>query len=158
RLECAGYNRLLELFEECREKQFSAVLGPIHDRVVRWMRLLRIGSYDSVRFNDNFLPEALIGRGGALELAIANESSGTIEQLGLMIRLALGATLSSFEEPAVAVLDDPLTHSALPRLTQMRGVLRSAAAGDAAPNAQAGPLQIIVLTCHPEWFSIDGAR
>jgi hypothetical protein len=34
-----------------------------------------------------------------------------------MVRLALGVALSSFEEPAVAILDDPLTHGGLPRLT-----------------------------------------
>jgi hypothetical protein len=39
----------------------------------------------------------------------------------------------------------------------MRGVLR-AAAGDAASTPPAGPLQIIVLTCHQEWFSIGGAK
>jgi hypothetical protein len=158
RLESAAHNRLLELFEECREKQLSIVMGPIHDRLVRWMRLLRIGDYNTVRFNDSFLPESLIAQGGAFELALAEESTGTIEQLGLMVRLALGAALSSFEESAVAILDDPLTHSSLPRLTQMRGVLRAAAAGDTASTQPAGPLQIIVLTCHPEWFSIDGAR
>jgi len=157
RLEADAHNRLLELFDECREKQLGTVMQPIHDRVVRWLQLLRIGNYDGVRFNDNFLPETLVAGGGALELPMEDESTGTIEQLGLMVRLALGATLSSAEEPAVAVLDDPLTHSDRNRLMQMRGVLRSAAAGDLSSTPPAGPLQVIVFTCHPEWFAIDGA-
>jgi hypothetical protein len=40
----------------------------------------------------------------------------------------------------------------------MRAVLKNAALGDAAMAPPAGPLQILVFTCHPEWFAVDGAR
>ena len=40
----------------------------------------------------------------------------------------------------------------------MRAVLRSAAAGDATISPLAGPLQILVFTCHAERFRIEGAR
>jgi hypothetical protein len=40
-----AYDRLLALFEDCREKQLGTIMGPIHDRIVRWMQLLRIGGY-----------------------------------------------------------------------------------------------------------------
>ncbi len=74
-----------------------------------------------------------------------------------MVRLALGSMLSSSEEPALALLDDPLTHSDVVRLDRMRTVLKSATAGDPGSRPPSGPLQIIIFTCHPEWFPIDGA-
>ena len=157
-LESDAYDRLYALFEECREKQLGTVMGPIHDRVVNWMRLLRIGDYKSIRFNDQFLPEKLLARDGAFEMEFGDESTGTIEQLALMVRLALGSTLSTPTEPVVALLDDPLTHSDVVRLDRMRAVLKHAAAGDPSSTPPAGPLQIVVFTCHPEWFAIDGAK
>jgi hypothetical protein len=157
-LESEAYHRLYTLFEECREKQLGSVMGPIHDRVLRWMRLLRIGTYQSIRFNDQFLPEKLIAGDGASELLLGEESTGTIEQIALMVRLALGATLSTPAEPVVAMLDDPLTHSDVVRLDLMRAVLKSATAGDNSSTPPAGPLQILVFTCHPEWFVIEGAK
>jgi hypothetical protein len=75
-----------------------------------------------------------------------------------MVRLALGSMLSTPEEPVVAVLDDPLTHSDTVRLDRMRPVLRSAAAGNTASTPPAGPLHVMVFTCHPEWFAMDGAK
>jgi uncharacterized protein YhaN len=134
------------------------VMGPIHDRVVRWMRLLRIGGYQAIHFNDQFLPEKLVAGDGASEMPLGEESTGTIEQIALMVRLALGSTLSKPEEPVVAILDDPLTHSDVVRLDLMRAVLKSASAGDTGWTPPAGPMQILVFTCHPEWFAIDGAR
>lgn len=158
KLEADAYDRLYALFEECREKQLGTVLGPIRDRVLRWMRLLRIGNYQSIHFNDQFLPEKLISEGGAVELEVGEESTGTIEQIGLMVRLALGSALAQPEDPVVALLDDPLTHSDRRRLDLMRAVLRSAAAGDPGVSPPAGPVQVLVFTCHPEWFNIEGAR
>lgn len=157
-LESEAYDHLYALFEDCREKQLGTVMGPIHDRVVRWMKLLRIGGYQSIRFNDQFLPDKLLAANGAVELAIGEESTGTIEQIGLMVRLALGATLSTVDEPVTAILDDPLTHSDVTRLNLMRAVLKNAAAGDTSCTPPAGPLQIVVFTCHPEWFQVEGAR
>ena len=157
-LESEAFDRLYALFEECREKQLGAVMGPIHDRVLRWMRLLRIGSYQSIRFNDHFLPETLLASDGATEFLIGEESIGTIEQIALMVRLALGSTLSSPEEPVVAMLDDPLTHSDVVRLDRMRAVLKNASGGDTASTLTAGPLQVVLFTCHPEWFAVDGAQ
>ena len=157
-LESEAYDRLYALFEECREKQLGTLMGPIHDRVLRWMRLLRISSYQSIRFNDQMLPDKLVSGDGAVELTLDEESTGTIEQVGLMVRLALGATLSAPDNPVVAILDDPLTHSDVVRLDRMRAVLKSAATGDPDSIPPAGPLQVVVFTCHPEWFAIDDAK
>jgi energy-coupling factor transporter ATP-binding protein EcfA2 len=154
RLESEAHDRLYALFEECREKQLGVLMGPIHDRLMRWMRLLHIG-YQSIRFNDQFLPDALID--GATELMLEEESTGTIEQVALMVRLALGSALSSAEEPVVAMLDDPLTHSDVVRVDRMRAVLKDASVGVPGLTPPAGPMQVIVFTCHPEWFASDGA-
>jgi energy-coupling factor transporter ATP-binding protein EcfA2 len=157
-LERDAYDRLYGLFEECREKQLGAVMAPIEDRVLRWMRLVRIPDYQSIRFNDKFLPDQLIARDLTTELMLEEESTGTIEQIALMVRLALGSVLSTQAEPVVAVLDDPLTHSDVVRLDRMRAVLKNASAGDTGTVPPAGPLQIVVFTCHPEWFALDGAK
>lgn len=156
-LEKDAVDRLYALFEECREKQLGSVLRPIQDRVLGWMRVLDIGNYKELRFNDAFLPDQLLTSDGTAEFTIDEESTGAQEQIGMLVRLALGSILTSVEEPAVAILDDPLTHSDIGRLTKMRVILRRAAEGDQKLTPPAGPLQIIVLTCHPEWFRDERA-
>jgi uncharacterized protein YhaN len=84
-----------------------------------------------------------------------HESTGAREMIGLMVRLALGAVLVPPGEPAVAVLDDPLTHCDPRRMERMRAVLKSAAAGDVAATPAAGPLQLLTFTCHPDRFQAD---
>jgi hypothetical protein len=156
-LEKEAVDRLYELFEECREKQLVTLMGPIHDRVLNWMRVLDIGDYKEVHFSDTFLPDKLVRRDGTAEFTIDEESTGAQEQIGMLVRLALGSLLTSMNEPTVAILDDPLTHCDVGRLNKMRAILRRAAEGDAKLTPPAGPLQIIVLTCHPEWFRDERA-
>lgn len=156
-LERDAVDRLYELFEECREKQLGTLMEPIHDRVLNWMRVLDIGDYKEVRFTDAFLPERLVRRDGTGEFEIAEESTGAQEQIGMLVRLALGSLLTSTDEPAVAILDDPLTHCDVGRLNTMRAILRRAAEGDPTLCPPVGPLQIIILTCHPEWFRDERA-
>jgi chromosome segregation ATPase len=156
-LEKDAVDRLYALFEECREKQLGTLMGPIQDRVLSWMRVLDIGDYKEVRFNDAFLPDKLMSRDGTAEFTIQEESTGAQEQIGMLVRLALGSTLASANEPAVAILDDPLTHCDVGRLSKMRVILRRAAEGDRNLTPPAGQLQIIILTCHPEWFRDERA-
>ncbi|MGO9597768.1 MAG: AAA family ATPase [Isosphaeraceae bacterium] len=156
-LEKDAVDRLYELFEECREKQLGTLLGPIHDRVLNWMRVLDIGDYKEVRFSDSFLPDKLVRRDGTAEFSIDEESTGAQEQIGMLVRVALGSLLTSADEPRTAVLDDPLTHCDVGRLNKMRVILRRAAEGDPKLNPPAGPLQVIILTCHPEWFRDERA-
>jgi uncharacterized protein YhaN len=156
-LERDAVDRLYALFEDCREKRLNTVIGPIHDRVLGWMRLLELGDYGEVRFNEAFLPDKLMSRDGTAEFAMADESTGAQEQIGMLVRLALGSTLAVGGEPAVAVLDDPLTHCDIARLNKMRYILRRAAEGDPNLTLPAGPLQIVILTCHPEWFRDEQA-
>jgi DNA repair exonuclease SbcCD ATPase subunit len=156
-LEKDAVDRLYELFEECREKQLGTLMGPIHDRVLNWMRVLDIGDYKEVRFSDSFLPDKLVRRDGTAEFSVEEESTGAQEQIGMLVRVALGSLLTSAAESTVAILDDPLTHCDVGRLNKMRVILRRAAEGDAKLSPPAGPLQIIILTCHPEWFRDERA-
>ncbi len=156
-LDKDAVDRLYALFEECREKQFERLMTPIHDRVVGWMHALDIGDYKEIRFNDAFLPDKLMCRDGTAEFTLNEESTGAQEQIGMFVRLALGSTLASPDEPAIAILDDPLTHCDVGRLNKMRVILRRAAEGDPMLTPPAGPLQILVLTCHPEWFRDERA-
>jgi DNA repair exonuclease SbcCD ATPase subunit len=156
-LEKEAVDRLYELFEECRDKQLGTLIGPVHDRVLNWMRVLDIGDYQELRFSDAFLPEKLVRRDGTAELTIDEESTGAQEQISMLVRLALGSLLTSIMEPTVAILDDPLTHCDVGRLNKMRTILRRASEGDSKLTPPAGPLQIIVLTCHPEWFRDERA-
>ena len=129
KLEKDAVDRLYELFEECRQKQLGTLLGPIHDRVLNWMRVLNIGDYKEVRFNDTFLPDKLVRRDGTAELAIDEESTGAQEQIGMLVRLALGSLLTSADKPEVAILDDPLTHCDVGRLNLMRSICPAARPG-----------------------------
>jgi len=156
-LERLAVDRLYELFEECRDRQLGTLLEPVHDRVLSWMRVLDLGDYREVKFGDAFLPERLVGRDGAGEFAVHEESTGAQEQIGLLVRLALGSLLSSAGDPASAILDDPLTHCDVGRLTKLRGIIRRAGEGDASATPPIGPLQILIMTCHPEWFRDERA-
>src|SRR6185369_12781693 len=85
-------------------------------------------------------------------VALERESYGTLEQLSLLIRLAVGGLLAK-AEPAVAILDDPLTHADPAKHKKMLDLLVCASRGDPAGPHPTGPLQLIVLTCHPERFA-----
>jgi hypothetical protein len=156
-LQKDAVDRLYALFEECKEKQLGALMGPIHDRVLGWMRILGIGDYKEMRFNDAFLPDQLTSRDETAVFGVTEESTGAQEQIGILVRLALGSVLASDDEPAVAILDDPLTHCDVGRLNKMRVILRRAAHGDKSISPPAGPLQILIFTCHPEWFRDEDA-
>lgn len=156
-LEKEAIDRLYELFEESRDKQLGTLMAPVEQRVLNWMRALDLGDYRELRFSDAFLPEQLIRRDGTADFRLDEESTGAQEQIGMLVRLALGSLLTTAADPALAILDDPLTHADAGRLANMRRILRRAAEGDAKLTPPAGPLQILVLTCHPEWFRDEQA-
>lgn len=70
-------------------------------------------------------------------------STGTIEQIGLLTRLAYGRLLADQGSPVPVVLDDPLAHADDERLARVFSVLREAARHH----------QIVVLSCHQAAFA-----
>ena len=152
-LEATAHRRLHDLFEECRDSQVQQVMGPIAERVLSWTRALGLDDYREVRFGDRFLPESLIAGAGETDRprTLEEESYGTVEQLAILVRLALGGVLAR-KEPVTAILDDPLAHADAAKHRRMLDVIRLAAEGNASWIPPAGGLQILIFTCHPERF------
>ncbi|HEV3117415.1 MAG TPA: AAA family ATPase [Gemmataceae bacterium] len=160
KLEADAHKRLHELFGQCRDSQVQRVMGPVAERVLDWARTLGLTEYNEVRFGDRFLPEGLVRRNGHPERldALEDESYGTVEQLGLLVRLALGGVLAR-DEPVMAILDDPLAHADASKHRRILDIIRMAAEGNAGWNPPAGRVQILILTCHPDRFDhLPGAR
>jgi uncharacterized protein YhaN len=126
---------------------------------MRWAHQLGLADYRRLAFDSQLLPAGLesIHAPSGVSVALDQESLGTVEQLSLLIRLAVGGLLSR-DEPTVALLDDPLAHADLAKHTRMLEILQSAARGE-GESGGVGPLQIILLTCHAERFaSMAGAQ
>jgi hypothetical protein len=148
--------RIKELFEQIRQTQVQRTVGPVSDRVVQWMQHLGLSEYGSLDFGDQLLPRGLVPRAAVSDGSVSfdDESYGTLEQLSILVRLALG-TLLATSEPAVAILDDPFAHSDEAKHRRMIEVVQRAArgaAGDGRGELIATPLQIVILTCHPSRF------
>ncbi|HLJ95856.1 MAG TPA: hypothetical protein VKU02_21950, partial [Gemmataceae bacterium] len=160
RLEADAHQHLRELFEARRDSQVQEVMGPISGRVLRWTQSLGLNEYGEVRFGDRFLPEGLVLRHGDREKVhtFTEESYGTGEQLGLLVRLAMGGVLAK-EEPAVTILDDPLAHADPVKHRRILDIMRMAAEGNPGWTPPAGRLQILIFTCHPDRFDyLTGVR
>ncbi len=154
KLDAEAHNYLRALFEARKENQVQQVMGPVASRVLDWSRKIGLNEYQEVRFGDGFMPEGIVMDKGNREQApagIADESYGTGEQLSLLVRLALGGILAK-AEPVVAILDDPLAHADAGKHRNLLNILRLAADGGPGWTPPAGPLQILILTCHPERF------
>ena len=148
-MQAQAHRHLKELFEEIQQGQVRGAIAPINDRVMAWARQLGLVDYRRLAFDGQVLPAGLesVHAPPGVAVALDQESLGTVEQLSLLIRLAVGGLLAK-DEPTVALLDDPLAHADLAKHTKMLEIIQSAA--QSQPGS--GPLQIILLTCHPERF------
>jgi DNA repair exonuclease SbcCD ATPase subunit len=159
-LHAQAHKHLKELFEEVRQEQVRRTVGPINDRVMGWAKQLGLTDYSGLSFGNELLPEGLVSDHAAdgEPVALDRESYGTLEQLSLLIRLAVGGLLSQ-DEPAVAILDDPLAHADLGKHRKMLDILARASRGEPHGPHPTGPLQLIILTCHEDRFDyLDGAQ
>jgi hypothetical protein len=160
KLHAEAHKHLKELFEQVRQEQVRRTVGPINDRVMHWARQLGLADYAGLSFGDQLLPSGLVpaqaADGDPVELQC--ESYGTLEQLSLLIRLAVGGLLAR-NESAVAILDDPLAHADLGKHRKMLEILARAVRGEPYGPHPTGPLQLIILTCHEDRFDyLDGAQ
>jgi DNA repair exonuclease SbcCD ATPase subunit len=160
RFEAEAHKHLRDLFEECRDRQVEKVMDPIRSRVLDWAHSLGLSEYHEVRFGDRYLPEGLVLQNGDPEKvhSLLEESYGTSEQLGLLVRLAIGGILAK-DEPAVTILDDPLAHADPVKHRRILDIMRLAAEGNPGWFPPSGRLQILIFTCHPDRFDyLTGVR
>jgi hypothetical protein len=152
-LAANAHKRLRDLFEECRNSRVQCVMGPIEKRVLEWAESVGLREYRQFRFGDQFLPEGVIVRTDqtAQPRSLQEESYGIGEQLSLLVRLALGGVLAKGEQQ-VAILDDPLAHADRLKHERILELLRRASEGAVDSDPPAGPVQILILTCHPDRF------
>ncbi|MGE3809339.1 MAG: hypothetical protein AB7K24_32135, partial [Gemmataceae bacterium] len=151
--EAEAHRHLRSLFEQSREGSVDQVMNPIAARVLGWARHIGLDDYHGLSFGASYVPEGVLcGQRTETPVALAEESFGTEEQLSLLVRLALGGLLAR-EEPACAILDDPLAHTDADRQRRLLEVLQETAAGRVAGEPAAGPVQIVIFTCHPERFA-----
>jgi energy-coupling factor transporter ATP-binding protein EcfA2 len=160
KLHAEAHKHLKETFEQVRQEQVRRTVGPINDRVMSWAKQLGLNDYAGLSFGDQLLPAGLVAahasNGELIEME--RESYGTLEQLSLLIRLAVGGLLAR-NESAVAILDDPLAHADPGKHRQMLEILARAAHGEPSGPHPTGPLQLIILTCHKDRFDqLDGAQ
>ncbi|MBM3997123.1 MAG: hypothetical protein FJ303_23680 [Planctomycetes bacterium] len=157
KLHADAHRHLKELFEHVKQEATRTTFGPINDRVMQWCRQLGLTDYARLEFSE-LLPEALVPALGVDAFELHQESYGTVEQLSLLIRLAIGGLLAR-KEPTVAILDDPLAHSDPGKHRKMLDILTRAVAGDSTGPHPTGSLQLIILTCHADRFDhLDGAQ
>jgi DNA repair exonuclease SbcCD ATPase subunit len=153
-LQANALEKLRQLFDANKEQQTATVRQPLEQRIRSWLRMISLPDNLTLNLNENFLPEKLQFKAEReVALKLEQESTGTQEQLSLMVRLALGGLLSSVEEPQAMLLDDALTHTDATRFEGMHKVLKKAAEGNALAVPPAGPLQILLFTCHPDRYA-----
>lgn len=152
-VDSSAHHLLLTLFDKSRDDRVTKTLGPVADRVLAWTKELGLAGYRELSFSKGFVPDGLLEQTSGINIAVDSESYGTREQLGLLVRLALGCALA-VHEPHVAILDDPLAHSDEFKQRKMLTLLGQAAEGTPQGDGttRTGQLQLFVLTCHPKRF------
>ena len=129
-----------DLIEFRKQAATKAVLTPLENRLTTAFAELTGNSARQV-FLDEHLQIAGIGRSRDEVHAFDQLSQGAKEQLLLCLRLAVAQELAT-DEPQVLILDDVLVNTDPVRQERILDVLTS----------QAGHLQILILTCHPDRY------
>ena len=139
-LDYGGWRMLHEVLKEAEEQETAhlgrALVKPVSQR----MAALTGNRYGDVAIDAQLNPGGI--ELGGDERDFEALSAGTREQVALLLRLSIAEALDSF-----VILDDQLTQSDRRRLTWMRDLLGQASAD----------IQIIVLTCHPDDYTMADA-
>ncbi len=142
--EAMAWDLLKSVLDEERQKMVDAVIDPLQKKVEPWLAHLTGGKHMSVELDPKGLqPIAVSDDYTSLRVDAKTRevSFGTTEQLAFVARLALATLLAGdkAQERELVVLDDPLVNSDPERQTRAWDLLLE----------NAGPLQIVLLTCHP---------
>jgi uncharacterized protein YhaN len=129
-----------DLIELRKQAATRAVLAPLETRLTAAFARLT-GEDQRGVFLDENLQIAGIGRTREASHAFELLSQGAKEQLLLCLRIAVAQELAA-DEPQVLILDDVLVNSDEPRRERVIEMLTTL-----APT-----LQVIILTCHENWY------
>jgi hypothetical protein len=129
-----------DLIELRKQAATRAVLTPLETRLTAAFATLT-GDNERGVFLDENLQIAGVGRTRDESHSFDLLSQGAREQLLLCLRIAVAQELAA-DEPQVLILDDVLVNTDLPRQERVIEML----------TALAPTLQVIILTCHADWY------
>lgn len=136
--------RLLhEVADSCRRSAFENVLEPVQRTASDLFHRLAGKRLGPVHLGGAFAVQGVRPTGVDSVVDLRQLSGGEREQLHFAVRLALARELARSERH-LFVLDDTFAATDLERLGRIRSVLAEAAEND--------NLQVLVLTCHPEFY------
>ncbi len=141
-LEARSARLLLESFGAARRRVESDLVAPLHQRIQDRLSQLTGSRYRDVSYHPDLRTESLV-MGSGQDAPLGELSFGTREQVAFISRLALAEMLSQ-REPHLTIFDDNLVHTDPQRLEVACRLLLEASA----------KAQVLVLTCHPERFSL----
>jgi len=142
--EAMAWDLLKAVLDEERQKLVDAVIEPLQKKVEPWVAQLTGGKHKSVELDPKGLQPTAISDDYAslrVDAKTREVSFGTTEQIAFVARLALARLLAGDEarEKQLVVFDDPLVNSDPERQARAWDLLLQ----------NAGPLQIVLFTCHP---------
>lgn len=135
--------RLLDLLvAEKKKAQLRALTTPVKQQVDAWLTRIAGTAYAGVEFSEALVPVGVRVVPWGMQVPLQELSYGMREQLGVLVRLAIGLVVSQ-HEPQVVVLDDRLVNTDPGRLHEFRFILQEVSE----------KVQLILLTCHPGRYS-----
>jgi chromosome segregation ATPase len=138
-LRARALGLLDDILIEERDTTMQRLQAPLLDRLGYYVR--RVFPQAQLAITDDLSPSKL-HRGEQLA-ELGSLSFGTREQLGILSRLAYADLLKSAGRPTLLVFDDAAVNTDQRRLEGIKRALQDASARH----------QILVFTCHPEWWS-----
>ncbi len=138
-----------KLVNDTLEQQYRsallAVVGPIKQKVERFLGYVTQDMHRNVQLSEDLLPTSISERGlEGLALSFGDGSSGLREVLSLCVRLAIAEHLSKHEPQCVA-FDDPFVHVSSERSNRMVELINDA--------IEEYSLQAIIFTHRPSEFA-----
>jgi len=140
--EAEAWRLLDNLVTAHRRKQHQALVTPVRDCINMWIKKVAGPDFGEVNLSEEIIPKSVYIQPYGIDVPVNNYSYGALEQLNVLVRLAIGWVISENESHTV-ILDDRLVHTDPARFDRMSSIL----------NEAAHRLQIIILTCYPGRYS-----
>lgn len=142
RVRTGAIKLLHETIQAEKSAAVAAVIEPVERRASRTLQRIAGGRFETITFDDSFLPTGVRAKSHADQVALGYLSGGEQEQVHFAVRLAL-AEVAFGEERQLVVLDDAFTATDTPRLARIIKILEEAAQR----------FQVVLLSCHPERYA-----